>query len=94
MKVNSLLRTVLWIALALFLGAIVMGVLFPAGSNPLVARSKSLAARGRNLYRVYAQDELADNTWGGGRFPLVPMRHNLLNGFYWFVTLRNGLRIP
>ena len=65
MKVNSLLRTVLWIALALFLGAIVMGVLFPAGSNPLVARSKSLAARGRNLYRVYAQDELADNTWGG-----------------------------
>ena len=63
MKVKSLLRTVLWIAMALLSGAIVMGVLFPAGSDPLVARSKSLAARGKNMYRVLAQKGFNDDLW-------------------------------
>ena len=63
MKVKSLLRTVLWITLALLLGALVMGVLFPAGRDPLVARSKSLAAQGKNVYRVLVQEGLNDDVW-------------------------------
>lgn len=63
MKVNPLLRTILWITLVLLLGAIIMGVLFPAGSDPLVARSKSLAARGKNMYHALVQKGFNDDAW-------------------------------
>ena len=63
MKVKSLPRTVLWITMVLLTVAIVMGVLFPAGSDPLVARSKALAAQGKNVYRVLVQEGLNDDIW-------------------------------
>lgn len=63
MKVKSLLRTVLWITMVLLTVAIVMGVLFPAGSDPLVARSKALAAQGKNVYRLLVQEGLNDDIW-------------------------------
>ena len=50
MRGKTIRRAVLWVAFAMLIVAIVMGALFPAGSDPLVARSWALAARGREMY--------------------------------------------
>lgn len=61
---HRLSRFIFWGTIVTIGIGVAMGVLFPAGRDPLVPKASAVAMRGRNLYYMIAQNDMQHNIDG------------------------------